>query len=100
MAVNLKKLVHDKSEGWNVPVVNTIATANEGIPELVKAIEEHTGFAQSNVRRSILLAEKALLLIQQQKVKHFNRKKMEGEIQTLLDQHHFNLYVYVRSKLL
>lgn len=100
MAINLKKLVHDKPEGWQTPVVNTVATSSEGLEELVIAIEAHTAFAHSNERRAILLAEKAIMLIQQEKVKHFHRKKMEEEILTLLNQHHFNLYVYVRSKLL
>lgn len=100
MAINLKKLSHDKHDAWQIPVINTVATQNEGLTELVTAIEAHTALSHNNSRRSILLAEKAMLLIQQEKVKHYNRKKMEEEILNLLNQHHFNLYVYVRSKLL
>jgi LAO/AO transport system kinase len=100
MAVNLRKLVHDRSTATQTEVINTTATTGEGIDALAHAIEKHTTLAHNNERRAILLAEKALLLIQQQKTKHFNRRKMEEEIQTLLNQHHFNLYVYVRSKLL
>lgn len=100
MAINLKKLTHDTLANWQTPVIKSIATENEGLDELVSAIETHSHFAHTNERRAILLADKALLLIQQQKVKHFNRKKMEEEVRTLLDQNHFNLYIYVRSKLL
>ncbi len=100
MAINLKKLTHDTLANRQTPVIKSIATENEGLDELVSAIETHSHFAHTNERRAILLADKALLLIQQQKVKHFNRKKMEEEVRTLLDQNHFNLYIYVRSKLL
>lgn len=100
MAINLKKLVHDKPEGWQIPVINTIATNGQGITELVESIKEHASYSHNNKRRAMLLTEKALLLIQHEKVKHFNREKMEEEILTLLNQHHFNLHVYVRSKLL
>ncbi len=100
MAVNLKNLVHDKNGDWLIPVITTNATNGNGLPELAAAIVAHALISQNNDRRAILLAEKAMLLIQQQKVKHYNRKKMEDEILNLLNQHHFNLYVYVRSKLL
>ncbi len=100
MSHNLKALVHDKHGDWKIPVLSTIATENNGILELAKAIEQHTSIAHQNNKRAQLLVEKALLLIQQDKVKHFNRKKMEEEILNLLNQNHFNLYVYVRSKLL
>ncbi len=100
MAINLKKMVHDSLTPWQIPVIQGMATQNKGIEELARAIELHQNILQNHERRAILLAEKALLLIQQQKVKHFNRKKMEEEIKTLLSQNHFNLYVYVRSKLI
>jgi LAO/AO transport system kinase len=100
MAINLKMLVHEKTNQWEIPVIKTIATQDEGIEELAKAIEGHSMISQNKERKAILLTEKAMLLIQQEKVKHYNRKKMEEEILNLLNQDHFNLYVYVRSKLL
>jgi LAO/AO transport system kinase len=34
--------------GWQVPLIRTIATNNEGIPRLIQALQEHLGFLKSS----------------------------------------------------
>jgi LAO/AO transport system kinase len=104
MANNLKKLVHErpgvKNDTWEIPVINTVATQNKGIEEMAKAIDSHHSHASKPHKKAALLADKALLLIQQHYVKHIKRGEMEKEIEALLiESGDFNLYEYVNKKL-
>lgn len=100
MALNLQKLVHGKpQQTWNIPVINTIATQNTGLDALARAIEQHSAVAHNNLHKSQLMAEKALLLIQQHYVKHLQKSEMEKEILDLLNKHAFHLFDYVQSKI-
>jgi LAO/AO transport system kinase len=101
MVNNLKKLVHDKTKSgaWQTPVISTVATSNQGIDELSKAIDLHHERSMDPFKKASLLADKALLLIQQHYVKHLKRRDMEKEIAAILQNGGFNLYEYVRGKL-
>ncbi|MBA3707175.1 MAG: methylmalonyl Co-A mutase-associated GTPase MeaB, partial [Bacteroidetes bacterium] len=61
---NLTQLVHSKPlSDWNIPVLKSVATKQEGISELIAAINKHQKI-KTNSKRSYLLAEKAFRLIQ------------------------------------
>jgi len=49
---HLLKTSHDEAQqehiGWEIPVMRTIATSGEGIPELAAAIREHRDYLQSS----------------------------------------------------
>ncbi len=100
MALNLQKLVHGKpGQSWTIPVINTVATQQKGLDELVRAIEQHARVTHDHHHKSHLLAEKALLLIQQHYVKHLHKSEMEKEILELLNKQSFHLFDYVQSKI-
>jgi LAO/AO transport system kinase len=93
---NLKALAHTHAtHEWEQPVVKTIASQQQGIPELVDAIQQHTSLLQKPTHKAILLAEKAITLIQAQRTKDLSFEKMVAEIEQALIQQNFNLYQYV-----
>ncbi len=78
-----------------IPVVKTIATEQNGADELLQNIQQLLSIPHTNERRSWLLAEKAYYLIQQQRMKDINKKKLKDHIDLLLQQNTFNLYQIV-----
>ncbi len=68
---NLKKLLHNRPLAkWNVPVIKTIATKNEGVADLVNQIAKHNALNLDNEKRIMLLAQKTYRLIQKYKMKN------------------------------
>ncbi|OWY24117.1 methylmalonyl Co-A mutase-associated GTPase MeaB [Sphingobacteriales bacterium UPWRP_1] len=98
-ARNLGKMLHEKpAAAWNVPVVKTIANKNEGITELLLQIQKHTRLNQLNPKKAFLLAQKALQLIQKQRMKDIDRIGLKNQIAQLLAQgRHFNLYRFIEK---
>lgn len=49
---HLLKISHDETQhehiGWEIPVMRTVATSGEGIPELAAAIREHRNYLKSS----------------------------------------------------
>lgn len=78
-----------------VPVIKTVALQKTGIDELVKAIKDHTGQNKSIEKKYWLLAEKAFLLIQQQKMKAISKKILKEKIEQSGNQ--FNLYRFIKE---
>ena len=84
--------------GHAVPVIKTIASRQEGIHELMKAINELTGGHQSSSRQSRqgwLLAEKAYHLIQQRRMKDVNKADLKMKIDKA--GKNFNLYRFIQN---
>lgn len=98
-ARNLGKMLHEKPAAvWNVPVVKTIANKNEGINELLLQIQKHNQVNQLNPKKAFLLAQKALQLIQKQRMKDIDRIALKNQIAVLLEQNrHFNLYRFIEK---
>ncbi|QJB34675.1 methylmalonyl Co-A mutase-associated GTPase MeaB [Chitinophaga oryzae] len=97
---NLRLLAHSKQqEHWEIPVVKSIATQQEGINEIAAAIRRHHQAIQhQHQRRSLLLAEKAYQLIQHRRMHDISKKILQAEIQSHITQQSFNLYRYVSEK--
>lgn len=93
---NLHDLKHGvNSKGIVPPIVRAVATKNEGIAELFDHIKNHLKhFPSSN--KSLLLAEKAFHLIQNQRTMDLNKKAMQQEIQELINQNKFQLHQYAK----
>ncbi len=87
-ANNLKKIVHQGVK--TIPVLKTVADKNIGIDELCKWVVNAEFFDDS--RKSFLLAEKAWKIIQYQKMKHIDKKRLLEKIQAALKQGDFNIY--------
>ena len=75
-----------------VMVVKTIASQKVGIAELLEQIMHYLNQQQVSEKKYLLLAEKAWLLIQKQRMKNIDKGKLKKEIEA--DQN-FNLYRFV-----
>jgi LAO/AO transport system kinase len=93
---NLKALAHAHAQPqWEAPVVKTIATQNEGIADLLDSIAQHGVATRNNNRRAILLAEKALTLIKNNRTKDIAFEKLCNSISEEMKAENFNLYRFV-----
>jgi len=96
-AKNLKALIHGRpaSDGWTVPVIKTIATTEAGLGQLLEAILKHGAFRKAHPRKFHLLAEKAYLLIREQRMKDIYREQLVADLEREAEKPDFNLYRYV-----
>lgn len=78
-----------------IPVVKTIANTGSGVEKLWEEIEKRMQESLGNERRSYLLAEKAIRLIQNQRMSHFDRNLIRKKIESEMNEPEFNLYVLV-----
>lgn len=96
---NLRLLAHTKrTDDWETPVIKTVATQQQGIPELIKALDEHRGQIHGNKqRKALLLAEKAYQLIQHRRMQDVDKQALYKEVQQLMESPGFNLYKIVQQ---
>jgi LAO/AO transport system kinase len=86
-------LTHDHS----VPIIKTIASSGDGIKELHTAITSK--MHRHNDRKAWLYTQRAVHLIQKQRMKDVDAEQMKKEIEIQLAKNDFNLYRFVESKL-
>lgn len=100
-ANHLKKLAHfRKGDGhWESPVIQTMATDGLGIETLSLAIAEHHKLDTSHHRKSFLIAEKAVKLIQRQRMHNIDHNSLRNNIETELAAETFNLYRFIKRYL-
>ncbi|MBW8685876.1 methylmalonyl Co-A mutase-associated GTPase MeaB [Chitinophaga rhizophila] len=96
---NLRLLAHTRQkENWEIPVLKTVATKDEGLAELVTAIDAHqqqvTG---NNAHHALLLAEKAYQLLQHRRMRDVSRRDLQQQITTALASGQFNLYRFINT---
>jgi LAO/AO transport system kinase len=97
---NLERLIHERFiRKWQIPVVKTIATENVGIVDLQKVIEQYFAEAHSDEKKLQLLTDKAYRLIQQRKMKGFDKTNFKLDLQQSYQQPNFNLYQLIKSYL-
>ncbi len=95
---NLRLLSAERhTHNWQIPVLKTIATRNEGVEELINAIEQHRQQINGQDRRSILLADKAWQLIQHRRMRSVNKHQLQQQVQQALQEGDFNLYRFVNN---
>jgi LAO/AO transport system kinase len=82
-------------DGWEAPVVKTVATKNEGLDALLEAIEKHHQYGFNSHKKVHLMAEKAMMLIRNLRTKDISFDTIEQELQQLMTDKNFNLYQYV-----
>ncbi|MGE7773473.1 methylmalonyl Co-A mutase-associated GTPase MeaB [Chitinophaga sp. NPDC101104] len=95
---NLRLLAHSRATaGWETPVIKTVALRDEGVGELMKALDAHRDHIHDNAgRKSLLLAEKAWQLIQYKRMREVDRQALLAEIRAQMDEPGFNIYRIVR----
>lgn len=96
---NLKKLVHARPEQlWNVPVLKTTASRNEGIEELAMEIERCLQTPFVRAKKPLLLAQKAWRLLERHRTHDIDRQAFRAAIEAQLRENpHFNLYQFLRA---
>lgn len=92
-ANNLKKMIHQQTE--DIPVFKTVADKNEGLDDLCNWIVKP--IISVNKRRGFLLAEKAIRIIQHQKMKEINQKMLRQAIDEALKESDFNIYKFTEN---
>ncbi|WP_160712377.1 methylmalonyl Co-A mutase-associated GTPase MeaB [Chitinophaga solisilvae] len=97
---NLRLLAHSKQTGqWEIPVIKSVATRQEGIEDISQAISRHhEAVMHQHQRHALLLTEKAWQLIQYRRMQDLNKRAMQAEIASLITEKTFNLYRYVAAK--
>lgn len=95
-AKNLRQMLAPafSSHHNEVPVIKTVASTREGVPELFASIRDSVSGTEVNDQRSWLLAERAWQLIQRHRMKGINKQQLAESIrrQGLKE---FNLYQFV-----
>jgi LAO/AO transport system kinase len=79
-----------------IPIVKTIATSKEGIPEFYKKIKTWDHDIGSNHKIN-LVAEKVWSLIQKQKMKDIDKEKMKQELSKEILNAGFNIYLFAKK---
>ncbi|HAP01444.1 MAG TPA: methylmalonyl Co-A mutase-associated GTPase MeaB [Bacteroidetes bacterium] len=95
---NISILVHEKEiNGWQIPVVKTIATKNEGVDELIEKINLNQFSGAQNDRKIFLLTDKAYRLIAKQKMKNIKREDLFIKLKSVFFHPDFNLYKFSKE---
>jgi LAO/AO transport system kinase len=96
---NLRLLAHSRQKvQWEIPVLKTIATQQDGIHAVIKSIEQHQQVTLKEPgKQLLLLSEKAWQLIQHRRMKDMDKKQLQQEILQLLEHNKFNLYQFVAA---
>ncbi len=94
---NLKQMLAPsfRNHENEIPILKTVATNKTGIDEVVSYFLQSN--KKPNQKKSWLLAEKAFHIIQQFKMKPFEKLKMKEEIEQLKTNSNFNLYQYLKK---
>jgi LAO/AO transport system kinase len=95
---NLQVLAHEKGGDWQIPVVKCIATRNEGLDELISAIEKHAQFLQNKPSRHYqLMAEKAWQLIQEKRMQDISKLALPQQLEAAMQDPNFNLFRWIEG---
>jgi len=95
---NLRALLHSRqASAWNVPVVKTIATSQEGIPALLNCMLQHRKTIHSNEKKAQLLAAKAFRIISDYRMSDISTTELTETISRAMNTENFNLYKFVKT---
>jgi LAO/AO transport system kinase len=98
---HLKALVRNQSKDQNAtPVIQTIATQQQGSEELLHQIKKHHQSGDYNAKKNHLLTQKALTIIQRHRMRHINEQNLLSAIEKASQQNGFNLYAFVEKNYL
>jgi GTPase len=86
------------NHAYEIPVIKTVANSKMGIDELYKAINDHLARKDINEKKIWLLVEKALQLIQKNRMNSIDRNLMTKELEKEMKQdRNFNLYRFAKN---
>lgn len=98
-AKHLRDMVKQKGKtGWAIPVIQTIATEKKEIGHLASHLEDHfQQIRQHPAQKAALWAEKAWQLIAARRMKEIDKKTLQQQIETALQQNRFNILEFVKG---
>ena len=96
---NLRILAHEKANGAaETPVIKTIATQDDGVAllatEVMKFLETQNDIPE---KRMHLMADKAWHLIQAQRMKNVDVKRLKKDLAVAIIKDNFNLYAFIQA---
>ncbi|MDP1728204.1 MAG: methylmalonyl Co-A mutase-associated GTPase MeaB [Bacteroidota bacterium] len=95
---NLAALAHiNASEQWEIPVIKTIASQQQGIDLLVQAIHNHAFIPVNSFKKIHLLAQKALVMIKALRTNDIDFNMLENDLKSETTGLNFNLYRYIEK---
>ena len=93
---NIKKMLTYKHDsGWEVPVISTVATSDQGINELFKQVLHHRGSEGFNEKKIDLLTEKTYQLLRNYRMQGLRREDIKKRLENAKLEPSFNLYRFV-----
>ncbi|NNM16682.1 MAG: methylmalonyl Co-A mutase-associated GTPase MeaB [Bacteroidia bacterium] len=97
-ATVLENLKNKSSSNWSIPAIETIATKDEGIDELIDAIQKHQKAEMQN-QKSILLAQRLYHHISHHRMSDLSVKDLVNEIDKAKLQNGVNIYLLAEKYL-
>ncbi len=98
MVKSLKTTLHErKPGGWEVPVIKTIATTQEGIEELAQSINSHHGFSKTEEQQQDLLLNKATRLSQNFLLNKYMKEDFKDSLMDASRKKGFNIYNFIST---
>ena len=91
-------LPHPASDGYQIPVLQTVASKQEGVIPLMDAITTHQERMQVSTRKAWLLTERAFQLIQQQRMRNINKTDLKSTIDVAMQLPDFNLFRFIAQE--
>lgn len=91
-------LPHPAADGYQIPVLQTVASKQEGIIPLAEAITQHQQRMQVSSRKAWLLTERAFQLIQQQRMHDINKAGLKSSIEAAIQLPDFNLFRFIAQQ--
>jgi LAO/AO transport system kinase len=91
-------LPHPAADGYQIPVLQTVASKQEGIIPLAEAISLHQHRMQVSSRKAWLLTERAFQLIQQQRMRDINKAGLKSSIEAAMQLPDFNLFRFIAKQ--
>lgn len=81
----------------DIPVIKTVAVESQGVNELIAAFAGEQQNEKNLERRKILLTEKALRLIQKNRMRGFDTTQLKIALTEAMNRSDFNLYSFVKQ---
>jgi len=91
-------LPHPAADGYQIPVLQTVASKQEGIIPLADAISIHQQRMQVSSRKAWLLTERAFQLIQQQRMRDISKAGLKSSIEAAMQLPDFNLFRFIAKQ--
>jgi LAO/AO transport system kinase len=95
---SLRVLAHERAiDGKETPVIKTVATISQGIPELIEHIATQLSSAGPKQRHQHLLLEKVYRLIQNERMAGITKSSLKLALEEAKTGADFNIYSFARK---